>query len=207
MKSSSVTKDSTCTWCLSTPLYRQYHDEEWGWPCLDGQALFELLNLEGAQAGLSWITILNKREHYRQVFHNFQPKKVARMSDARIDKLVLDPGIVRHRGKIESVRGNAQAYLAMERNGEDFANFIWSFVDYKPLQNRPQSLSEVPAKTEISDQLCKALKKRGFKFVGSTICYAFMQAAGLVNDHVVSCPMSKPCKAAGAKVNLRPTVS
>jgi len=197
-----ASKESTCSWCLATPLYRQYHDEEWGRPCLDGETLFELLNLEGAQAGLSWITILNKRDHYRKVFHNFQPGKVARMSDARLAKLVLDPGIVRHRGKIEAVRGNAQAYLAMEKSGEDFASFIWSFVDYKPLQNRPKTLADVPAKTEISDQLCKALKKRGFKFVGSTICYAFMQAAGLVNDHVISCPMSKPCRAAGAQVKI-----
>lgn len=202
--SSAVSKQSTCPWCLSTPLYRQYHDDEWGRPCVDGETLFGMLNLEGAQAGLSWITILNKREHYRRVFHNFQPSKLARMTDARIEKLVLDPGIVRHRGKIQAVRGNAQAYLAMEQNGEDFVSFVWSFVDYKPLQNRPKTLNDVPAKTEISNELCKALKKRGFKFVGSTICYAFMQAAGLVNDHVISCPMSKPCKLAGAQVKIRP---
>ena len=200
----SKTTDATCSWCLSTPLYRQYHDEEWGRPCVDGEALFELINLEGAQAGLSWITILNKREHYRRVFHNFQPSKLARMSDARIEKLVLDPGIVRHRGKIEAVRTNAKAYIAMEKNGEDFAQFIWSFVDYKPLQNKPKTLADVPAKTEISDKLCKALKKRGFKFVGSTICYAFMQAAGLVNDHVVSCPMHKPCATESKQVAISP---
>jgi len=166
---SATSAESTCPWCLSTPLYRQYHDDEWGRPCVDGEALFEMLNLEGAQAGLSWITILNKREHYRRVFHNFRPGKLSRMSDARLEKLVHDPGIVRHRGKIEAVRGNAQAYLAMEKNGEDFSSFVWSFVDYKPLQNRPKTMSDVPAKTEISDKLCKALKKRGFKFVGSTI--------------------------------------
>lgn len=189
-----VADDSRCSWCLSTPLYRRYHDAEWGRPCTDSNTLFELLNLEGAQAGLSWITILNKREHYRKVFHDFEPARVARMRDASIAKLVLDPGIVRHRGKIEAVRSNAKAFLLMEKQGEDFASFIWSFVDHAPQQNRPETLSEVPAKTDVSDALCKALKKRGFKFVGSTICYAFMQAAGLVNDHVISCPAAKSCE-------------
>lgn len=194
-KKSPKDDDNTCPWCLATPLYRDYHDSEWGRPCTDSEELFQLLNLEGAQAGLSWITILNKRAHYQKVFHHFQPAKVARMSDARIEKLVNDPGIVRHRGKIESVRSNAQAYLAMEKNGEDFADFIWSFVDHKPIRNRPASMADVPSKTEISDALCKSLKKRGFKFVGSTICYAFMQAAGLVNDHMVLCPQEKVCAA------------
>jgi DNA-3-methyladenine glycosylase I len=189
--------DGACDWCLSTPLYRQYHDEEWGRPCTDSKTLFELINLEGAQAGLSWITILNKREHYRKVFHRFDPVKVAKMTDAQLEKLVADPGIVRHGGKIQAVRGNAQAFLAMQDNGEDFADFVWSFVNHKPKQNKPRSLADVPSKTEESDALCKALKKRGFKFVGSTICYAFMQAAGLVNDHVISCPMAKPCAQAG----------
>jgi len=165
-----------------------------------------MINLEGAQAGLSWITILNKREHYRRVFHNFDPKRLARMTDARIEKLVLDPGIVRHRGKIEAVRGNAQAFLRMEKEGEDFAGFIWSFVDHKPIQNRPKTLKDVPGKTEASDALSKALKKRGFKFVGSTICYAFMQAAGLVNDHVISCPKQKPCENAAKTVKTRQLV-
>jgi len=154
-----------------------------------------MLNLEGAQAGLSWITILNKRAHYQKVFHDFQPVKVARMSDARIEKLVNDPGIVRHRGKIESVRSNAKIYLEMAENGEDFADFIWSFVDHKPMRNRPKAMGDVPAKTDISDAMCKSLKKKGFKFVGSTICYAFMQAAGLVNDHLVSCKQEKVCAA------------
>lgn len=194
-KKSLADHDNACPWCVSTPLYRDYHDTEWGRPCTDGEKLFEMLNLEGAQAGLSWITILNKRKHYQKVFHNFQPAKVARMSDARIEKLVLDAGIVRHRGKIEAVRSNAQAYLAMADNGEDFADYIWSFVSHKPVRNRPKQLSDVPSKTETSDILCKSLKKRGFKFVGSTICYAFMQAAGLVNDHLVSCPQEKACAA------------
>lgn len=193
--------DGTCAWCLGTPLYRQYHDEEWGRPCTDSDTLFELINLEGAQAGLSWITILNKREHYRKVFHQFNPIKVARMTDARLEKLAADPGIVRHKGKIEAVRSNAQAFLAMQKNGEDFADFVWSFVDYQPRQNRPRALADVPSRTEESDALCKALKKRGFKFVGSTICYAFMQAAGLVNDHVISCPMAKPCAQEGRRLN------
>jgi len=187
--------ENTCPWCVATPLYREYHDNEWGRPCTDSEALFQMLNLEGAQAGLSWITILNKRAHYQKVFHDFQPAKVARMTDARIEKLVLDPGIVRHRGKIESVRSNAKVYLEMAENGEDFADFIWSFVDHKPLRNRPKVMGDVPAKTDISDAMCKSLKKRGFKFVGSTICYAFMQAAGLVNDHLVSCKHEKVCAA------------
>ncbi len=191
---STPISDARCSWCQVTAVYRNYHDEEWGRPCTDSKTLFELLNLEGAQAGLSWITILNKRDRYREIFHDFDPIRVARMSDAALEALVVDPGIVRHRGKISAVRGNAKAYLQMEKSGEDFAEFIWSFVDHKPLQNRPASLAEVPAKTEISHSLCKALKIRGFKFVGSTICYAFMQAAGLVNDHVISCPAAKLCE-------------
>ena len=185
--------EHTCPWCVATPLYREYHDTEWGRPCLDSEALFQMLCLEGAQAGLSWITILNKRAHYQKVFYDFQPEKVARMTDSRIEKLVLDPGIVRHRGKIESVRSNAKIYLAMAEQGEDFAHYIWSFVDHKPKRNRPISMDTVPSKTDISDAMCASLKKRGFKFVGSTICYAFMQAAGLVNDHLVTCKQEKQC--------------
>ncbi len=199
-KTAAKSSDGTCSWCLATPLYREYHDNEWGRPCTNSEKLFELINLEGAQAGLSWITILNKRENYRRAFRNFKPAKVAKMTDAQLEKLVLDPGIVRHRGKIEAVRGNALAYLDMQKNGEDFADFIWSFVDYKPLQNQPKTLKDVPAKTDISDALSKALKKRGFKFTGSTICYAFMQAAGLVNDHVISCPKFKPCAMQGKRL-------
>jgi len=150
-KSPKKPDDPRCPWCLSSELYRQYHDEEWGRPCFDSVELFELLNLEGAQAGLSWITILNKREHYRKVFYGFDPVRLAKMTDARVNKLVLDPGIVRHRGKIEAVRNNARAFLAMEADGEDFSDFIWSFVDHVPRQNRPRSMEDVPAKTDTSD--------------------------------------------------------
>ncbi len=177
-----------CPWCLGSQLYIDYHNDEWGVPCYDSQVLFGLINLEGAQAGLSWITILNKREHYLRVFANFEAKKVARFSDAKIDKLVLDPGIVRHRQKITAVRTNARIYLEMEKNGETFTDFVWSFVNYTPRQNQYKSLAQVPATTDESDALSKALKKQGFKFIGSTICYAFMQACGMVNDHLVSCP-------------------
>lgn len=179
--------DERCPWCLGSELYRDYHDKEWGVPCRSSHELFELLNLEGAQAGLSWITILNKREGYRKLFHGFDPVKVARMRDARLEKLVADPSIVRHRGKILSVRSNAQALLAMEKDGIDFSEFLWSFVDGSTVHNRFSSMSEVPASTPASLAMSKALKKHGFKFVGATICYAFMQASGMVNDHLLSC--------------------
>lgn len=191
----AATDDSRCPWCQGSQLYRDYHDTEWGVPCFDAVALFELLNLEGAQAGLSWITILNKRDNYRRLFAGFDPVKVSRFTDKRIDKLLLDPGIVRHRQKITSVVGNARAMLAMQANGEDFAAFLWSFVDYRPRQNHPQALAEVPARTDASERMSKALKKRGFRFVGATTCYAFMQAAGMVNDHLVSCPAHARCAA------------
>lgn len=160
-------------------------------PCYDSQSLFEMINLEGAQAGLSWITILNKRENYRRLFADFDPVKIRRFTDKKLEKLVKDPGIVRHAGKIAAVRGNAIVYLEMEKQGESFSDFIWDFVNFEPQQNAYKSMKHVPGKTAASDALSKALKKRGFKFVGSTIAYAFMQAAGLVNDHLVDCPRHK----------------
>lgn len=166
----------------------RYHDTEWGVPCRDSSTLFELINLEGAQAGLSWITILNKREGYRKLFHGFDPVKVARMSDLRLEKIAADPAIVRHKGKVAAVRGNARALLDMQKRGDDFAEFIWNFVDGKVVQNRFSSMGQVPGSTPASLAMSKALKKQGFKFVGATICYAFMQAGGLVNDHLTSCP-------------------
>lgn len=184
----SETVDTRCPWCLSSELYRDYHDKEWGVPCRDPTQLFELINLEGAQAGLSWITILNKREGYRKLFLGFDPERIARMRDSRLDKIATDPSIVRHKGKVYAVRGNAQALLAMQREGEDFAEFVWSFVDGKVVQNRYASMDKVPASTPESLAMSRALKKKGFKFVGATICYAFMQAAGMVNDHLLSCP-------------------
>lgn len=176
-----------CGWVTQDPLYLEYHDNEWGIPQTDGKKLFEMICLEGQQAGLSWITVLKKREHYRRCFHHFDPQAVALMQQENVDRLVQDAGIIRHRGKIEAIINNARAFQAMEAQGEDFARFIWSFVDNTPQVNHYRALSEVPAATPVSDALSKALKKRGFKFVGSTICYAFMQACGLVNDHITDC--------------------
>lgn len=176
-----------CGWVTQDPLYLDYHDKEWGVPVTDGQKLFEMICLEGQQAGLSWITVLKKRENYRQRFRNFDPYAVALIQPEEVDQLMQDAGIIRHRGKIEAIINNAKAFLAMEANGEKFPEFVWAFVENKPQVSHAASLSEVPAFTPTSDALSKALKKRGFKFVGSTICYSFMQACGLVNDHVTSC--------------------
>lgn len=176
-----------CGWVTNDPLYQHYHDHEWGQSCTDSRRLFELLCLEGQQAGLSWITVLKKRDNYRRRFHQFDPRRVAAMTDEDVEHLLQDSGIIRNRLKIEAIIANARAYLALEEQGESFADFIWSFVNHRPIVNAPATLAEVPAKNEISDAMSKALKKRGFKFIGSTICYAFMQAGGLVNDHVVDC--------------------
>jgi len=176
-----------CGWVTQDPLYLDYHDNEWGVPQREGKKLFEMICLEGQQAGLSWITVLKKRENYRHAFHNFDPQRVAAMTPQDVDSLLQNDGIIRHRGKIEAIIGNARAYLAMEENGESFSDFIWGFVDNQPQVAHAALLAEIPASTPVSDALSKALKKRGFKFVGSTICYAFMQACGLVNDHVVGC--------------------
>lgn len=183
-----------CRWCGTDPLYMDYHDNEWGTPLYDNQKLFEFLILEGAQAGLSWITVLRKRENYRKAFDNFNPEKIARYSEVKKAKLLLNEGIIRNRLKIDSAINNAQAYLAMQKNGEDFSEFLWSFVSGKPKQNTWESMSEIPASTPDSDAMSKALKQKGFNFVGSTICYAHMQATGMVNDHVVDCHRYKLCK-------------
>lgn len=176
-----------CGWVTQDPLYLAYHDEEWGVPQMDGKKLFEMICLEGQQAGLSWITVLKKRENYRNAFHQFDPEKVAAMGPEDVERLVLDAGIIRHRGKIEAIIGNARAYLAMEHNGEPFTRFVWSFVDNEPQVTQAETLAGIPTSTPASDALSKALKKRGFKFVGTTICYSFMQACGLVNDHITGC--------------------
>lgn len=176
-----------CSWCMGSELYQRYHDEEWGVPVHDDRTLFEFLILEGAQAGLSWSTVLNKRENYRQAFAGFDPQKVVRFTPARIQKLLQDPGIIRNRLKVESSVSNAYAFLKVQEEFGSFDAYIWDFVDGHPIQNQWQSLRQVPATTEISDRLSKDLKKRGFRFVGSTICYAHMQATGMVNDHLVSC--------------------
>lgn len=189
-----------CGWCTASQLYIDYHDTEWGIPCYIDQDLFELLNLEGAQAGLSWITILNKRENYRRAFDGFDPARIARYTDRKIEKLLQDPGIVRNRLKVNGVITNARLYNDMQKNGESFARFLWSFVDFKPVQNKRKNLAEVPATTPAAEEMSKALKKLGFKFVGSTICYAFMQASGMVNDHVVTCAHWKTSRAAAGSV-------
>lgn len=176
-----------CGWAGTDPLNVEYHDTEWGLPCRDDRKLFEFLILEGAQAGLSWITILRKREGYRKAFGDFDAKKIARYRQAKIEKLLLDPNIVRNRLKIESVITNARQFLEVQNQFGRFTDYIWQFVDGKPIQNRWKTLKQVPVSSRASDAISKDLKKRGFKFVGTTICYAYMQAMGLVNDHAVDC--------------------
>ena len=176
-----------CLWSGSDPLYRQYHDEEWGVPVHDDRTLFEFLILEGAQAGLSWSTILNKRENYRRAFDNFDPKKVAAYDEAKVAELLSDPGIVRNKLKVRSAVANARAFLAVQEEFGRFDAYIWQFVGGQPKQNGWRTLAEIPAQTAESEAMSKDLKKRGFNFVGPTICYAFMQAVGMVNDHTVDC--------------------
>ena len=176
-----------CAWCLGDPLYERYHDEEWGVPLRDDRALFELLILEGAQAGLSWRTILHKRENYRRAFAGFDPAKVARFGARERKRLLADAGIVRNRLKIDAAIGNAQAWLRLREEEGGAVDWLWSFVGGKPIVSRRRAMGDVPARTAESDALAKALKKRGFRFVGSTICYADMQAAGLVDDHFDGC--------------------
>lgn len=175
-----------CPWAVGDD-YVAYHDKEWGVANYDRNALFEKLCLEGQQAGLSWITVLRKREHYRKCFHKFAPEKIAKMSDETIEELLLDAGLIRNRLKLFGIRKNAQALLAMEAQGIDFAKFLWDFVDGRPIVRSPQSMQDIPTETAQSKAMSKALKKAGFTFVGSTICYAFMQSMGLVNDHLTSC--------------------
>lgn len=181
-------KEEKCTWCLGKPEYERYHDEEWGVPEYDDQALFEKLILDGAQAGLSWWTILNKRDNYRIAYDNFDPEKIAKYNQKKIAQLLANPGIVRNKLKVNASVTNAQSYLQILESGRTFKDYLWDFVDGEPLINHFKKMSDVPANTPISDAMSKQLKKDGFKFVGSTIVYAFMQACGLVNDHIVSCP-------------------
>ncbi len=177
-----------CEWVnADDPLYIAYHDEEWGVPEYDDQRLFEMLLLEGAQAGLSWITILRKRENYRRLFDGFDAKKIARYGPKKIAALLDNPGIVRNRLKVNAAVTNAQLFLEVQSEFGSFSDYLWQFVDHKPIVNTWQSISDIPGFTPESDAMSKALKKRGFKFVGSTICYAFMQAVGMVNDHTTDC--------------------
>ena len=177
-----------CTWCGDTQLYQAYHDNEWGVPIYDDRTLFEMLNLEGAQAGLSWITVLKKRETYRQAFDQFDPYKIAQYDEAKRTELLQDVGIIRNKLKVNAFIVNAQLYIEMqELNDSDFSEFLWSFVDGKPIVNYFNTLKDVPSSTLESKAMSRALKELGFKFVGGTICYAFMQAAGMVNDHTTDC--------------------
>lgn len=180
--------DPRCPWCLSTPEYQAYHDTEWGRPEHDDRVLYEFLILEGAQAGLSWRTILEKRDGYRKAFADFDPAKVARYSEEKLEKLMLDPGIVRNRLKIWSARTNAQAFLKVQKEFGSFDAYLWRFVDGRPIDNQVKSMKDVPPRTDLSDRISKDLLKRGFKFVGSTIVYAYLQAMGVVNDHLITCP-------------------
>jgi DNA-3-methyladenine glycosylase I len=182
-----------CRWASGgDPEYVRYHDKEWGRPMHDDRRLFEMLILEGAQAGLSWSTILRKRANYRKAFAGFEPKKVARFNSARKAALLLNPGIVRNRLKIESTVSNALAFLEVQREFGSFNRYLWSFVDGRPLLNRPRALQALPARTELSDRISKDLVKRGFRFVGSTITYAYLQAVGVVNDHARNCFLAPP---------------
>jgi DNA-3-methyladenine glycosylase I len=183
-----------CDWCGTDDLYVQYHDAEWGVPCYDDDRLFEFLLLEGAQAGLAWITVLRKREGYRTLFDGFDASKIARYSERRLDQLLQDPRIIRNRLKVYSARQNARAFLEVQEQWGSFADYIWHFVEGKPLQNRFDRQGDLPASTALSDVSSKDLKKKGFNFVGSTIVYAYMQATGLVNDHTVNCFRYQPCK-------------
>lgn len=176
-----------CGWVTSDPLYIKYHDTEWGVPVHDDRLLFEYLILEGAQAGLSWITVLKKRENYRKAFDNFDPEKIAAYNSRKIARLMANPGLIRNRLKIESAVKNARAFLEIKKNGPSFDDYIWQFVDYAPRINSWKTDAAVPAETPEAEKMSRALKKAGFSFVGPTICYAFMQAVGMVNDHITSC--------------------
>jgi len=176
-----------CFWVTDSKLYQEYHDQEWGQPVINDETLFEFLILETFQAGLSWITILNKRENFRKAFDNFDYKKIAKYSESKYESLLLDAGIIRNKLKIRSAITNAQLFMAVQQEFGSFSKFIWSYVDGKPIVNKFQKRAEVPATTSLSDKVSKDLKKRGFKFVGSIVMYAYMQAVGLVNDHTTDC--------------------
>ena len=181
-----------CSWATNNePIYIKYHDEEWGRPVFEDQKLFEMLCLEGAQAGLSWITILKKRDNYRLVFDQFDAEKIAQYNEQKISELIQYDGIIRNKRKIHAFIDNAKAYLRIREEYQSFSHYIWSFVDGRPIQNKYEKIKDIPAKTPISEHMSKQLKKDGFKFVGPTICYAFMQATGMVNDHIISCPCYK----------------
>jgi len=200
MKSPSTRLTSRCTWCLSDPIYIAYHDQEWGRPVHDDRVLFEYLILEGAQAGLSWLTILKRRDGYRKAFHHFDAKKVAQLQASDVRRLMKDENIIRHEGKIRATIGNAKAFLQIQAEFGSFDAYCWKFVGGSPLRKRHKRGARLPATTPESDAFSKDLKRRGFKFVGSTIIYAFMQAVGMVDDHVAPCFRVKRTRAATSKL-------
>jgi len=183
-----------CDWSGTEPIYVDYHDKEWGVPVHDDRMHFEMIILDGAQAGLSWITILKRRDSYREAFDNFDAVKVSRYNDKKVEKLLTNPGIIRNRLKVNSSVKNAQAFLKIQKEFGSFDDYIWQFVNHKTIQSKWKKMSELPAKTAESDTMSKDLKKRGFSFVGSTICYAYMQAAGMINDHITNCFRYKEVK-------------
>jgi DNA-3-methyladenine glycosylase I len=189
-----MTSLSRCSWCLGDSLYQHYHDNEWGVPCRDDKKLFEFLILEGAQAGLSWITILRKRENYRTAFANFDAEKIALYTESDIERLIQNKGIVRNRLKIESAIINARCYLKLKEHHGRFSDYLWRYLDDKPIVNNWITEDQVPSSTALSDKISADMRKRGFRFFGTTICYAFMQAMGLVNDHIVSCYRHQACQ-------------
>lgn len=194
--------DAICEWARKTQIERDYHDAEWGVPVAEDRKLFEFVILEGAQAGLSWLTILKRREGYRRVFHDFDPVKVANMSEAEQAAALLDVGIIRNRAKVRSAVNNAQRFLDVAAEHGSFAKYIWGFVDGRPVQNQRRGMADIPATSEVSDKIARELKRLGFSFMGSTIVYAHMQATGMVNDHVVDCPRYESVKALAAKFSL-----
>lgn len=183
-----------CPWCGDEPIYQHYHDTVWGRPVYDDKELFAKLCLDGQQAGLSWITILKKQANYEEAYDNFEPALIAEYNEAKIESLLANAGIVRNRLKVESIIRNAKGFLKLQEEAEKFSDFLWGFVGGHPIQNAYSSMSEVPVSTPESEAMSKALKKKGFNFVGPTICYAFMQAVGMVNDHLTSCPQWQECR-------------
>lgn len=189
-----------CPWCGTDPLYVHYHDTVWGRPEYDNQALFEKLCLDGQQAGLSWLTILRKHDSYRAAYANFDPETIARFTEQDHARLLNDPGVIRNRLKVQSIIRNARAYLTLQEQGVEFSEFLWKFVNHRPIQNHWRSIEDVPVTTPESEAMSKALKKAGFNFVGPTIVYAFMQATGMVNDHLVHCKAHQECQALSLEV-------
>lgn len=192
-----MNQSDRCAWCGTDPLYVEYHDSEWGVPCADDQRLFEFLVLESAQAGLSWLTILRKRDHYRKAYDNFDPETVARYTQRSTERLLKNPGIVRNKLKIQSSISNARQFVQIQHTYGSFAKYLWQFTDGRPLTNRFRAAHEIPASTPLSVKIARDLKQRGFHFFGPTICYAYMQATGMVNDHFVSCKCHSQCQRLG----------